>query len=104
MPALVCSAQNCIFNDAMYCSKGDIRVGGEDATVCQDTCCASFEERRRDSARSAVGSPSANIDIKCEAENCKYNDNCICNANHVDIAGAVACECGETECVTFDEK
>ncbi|MBQ1959450.1 MAG: DUF1540 domain-containing protein [Firmicutes bacterium] len=45
MPALVCSAQNCVYNNAMYCSKGDIKVGGEAATVCQDTCC----ERRNKS-------------------------------------------------------
>ena len=103
MPALVCSAQNCIFNNAMYCGKGDIKVGGEEAKVCQDTCCTSFEERKRDSAKSSVGSPSTIIEVKCEAENCKYNDDCICRANHVDIAGAAACECGETECVTFDD-
>ena len=103
MPALVCSAQKCIYNNAMYCGKGDIKVGGEDAKVCQDTCCSSFEERRTESAKSSVGSPSADIDIKCEAENCKYNENCACRADHVDIAGAGACECHETECVTFDE-
>lgn len=104
MPALVCSAQNCVYNNAMYCSKGDIKVGGEDAKVCQDTCCASFQERRHESAKSSMGSPSTHIDIKCEATNCKYNDKCVCNAKHVDISGAAACNCDETECVTFDEK
>ena len=104
MPALVCSAQNCVFNNAMYCSKGDIRVGGEDARVCQDTCCESFQERKRESAKNSMGSPSTHIDIKCEAEHCRYNDQCVCNAKHVDISGAAACRCDETECVTFDEK
>lgn len=103
MPALVCSAQNCVYNNAMYCSKGDIKVGGENAQVCQDTCCESFQERRYDSAKSSVGTPKTNIDIKCEAEQCKYNDSCVCHADHVDIAGAAACRCGETECVTFDD-
>lgn len=103
MPALVCSAQNCVYNNAMYCSKGDIKVGGENATVCQDTCCESFQERKRESAKSSMGSPSTRIDIKCEATNCKYNESCVCHAEHVDISGAAACRCGETECVTFDE-
>lgn len=103
MPALVCSAQNCVYNNAMYCSKGDIKVGGQDATVCQDTCCESFQERRRESVKSSIGSPSTNIEIKCEAEHCKYNDSCACHAKHVDISGAAACSCRETECVTFDE-
>ncbi len=104
MPALVCSAQNCVYNNAMYCSKGDIRVGGQDATVCQDTCCESFQERRRENVKSSIGTPTADIDIKCEAWHCRYNDSCDCHANHVDISGAAACSCRETECMTFDEK
>lgn len=104
MPALVCSAQNCVYNNAMYCSKGDIKVDGEDAKVCQDTCCSSFQERRRESAKSSMGSPSAEIGIKCGAVHCKYNDSRDCHANHVDIAGAAADCSEETECVTFDEK
>ena len=104
MPALVCSAQNCVYNKAMYCSKGDIKVGGQDATVCQDTRCDSFQERRMDSMKSSVGTPSTEIDIKCEAVNCKYNDQRICHAKHVDISGAAASTSTETECVTFDEK
>lgn len=104
MPALVCSAQNCVYNNAMYCSRGDIKVGGEDAVVCQDTCCESFQERRREFAKSSAGSPSTRIEIRCEARNCRYNDSCICHAEHVDISGAAACRCDETECVTFDDK
>ena len=77
MPALVCSAQHCVYNNAMYCSKGDILVGGENAKECQDTCCESFQERRQESARSSM---------------------------QVDISGAAACKCEETECVTFDDK
>lgn len=103
MPALVCSAQNCMYNNGMYCSRGDIEVGGQKAKVCQDTCCASFEERKRENARSSMGSPSVNIGIKCEAVNCKYNEKCACHAEHVDISGAAAHCCEETECVTFDE-
>ena len=26
MPELVCSAQSCVYNNAMYCSRGDIDV------------------------------------------------------------------------------
>lgn len=103
MPALVCSAQNCVYNNAMYCSKGDIKVGGENAKVCQETCCESFQERKWDSAKSSMGSPSTQIDIKCEAEHCRYNESCVCHAQHVDISGAAACRCQETECVTFED-
>lgn len=104
MPALVCAAQNCVYNNGMYCSKGDIKVGGENATVCQDTCCESFQERRYESVKSSVGTPSVEIRIKCEAVNCKYNHNRVCHAKHVDISGAAANKSSETECVTFDEE
>ena len=104
MPSLVCSAQNCVYNNAMYCSKGDIKVGGERACKCQETCCASFQERRHDSVKSSTGTPTAHIDIKCEAVKCKYNDNRTCHAKSVDISGAAAHKETETECVTFEEK
>lgn len=101
MPELVCSAQSCVYNNAMYCSRGDIEVGGRNATVCQDTCCESFKERQGTSASNSMGTPSANTDIRCEAEHCQYNQNCCCSADHVDVSGAAACRCEETECTTF---
>lgn len=103
MPALVCSAQNCVYNNAMYCSKDDILIGGEKATVCQDTCCESFEERKRENVRSSMGSPSIDTEIKCEATKCKYNGDCVCHADHVDISGAAAHSRRQTECVTFND-
>lgn len=106
MPALVCSARNCRYNDSMYCCKGDIEVGGENAHICEDTCCESFHERTEDNAKDSCscGTPDRKIDIRCEAENCEYNDRCVCHADHVDISGAGACRCEETECMTFNEK
>ena len=104
MPSLVCSAQNCVYNNAMYCSKEDIKVGGEQARKCQDTCCESFQERRHDSVKSSVGIPSAHTDIRCEATKCKYNGDRACHAKNVDISGAAAHKEVETECVTFEEE
>ena len=104
MPALVCSAQNCVYNNAMYCSKGDIEIAGEEAKVCQDTCCASFLERKHENLKNSMGSPSTQIAIDCEAKNCKYNDHFKCHAEHVDISGAAACRCEQTECVTFTDR
>lgn len=101
MPALVCSAQNCLYNNAMYCSRGNIDVAGEDAKACQETCCASFQERELANMRNAVGTPTTNTEIGCEAKNCKYNEKCRCRAIHVDISGAAASRSDQTECVTF---
>ena len=106
MPGLVCSAQSCVYNDAMYCSRGNIEVGGADAQVCQDTCCESFQGRSGDSAKNTMksGCTCTQSDIRCEATKCIHNQNCVCPAEKVDIAGAAACRCDETECVTFEEK
>lgn len=104
MPGLVCSAQSCVYNNAMYCSRGDIQVGGAQAKVCQDTCCESFRERTGENARNSMGSPSMTAEIRCAAEHCRYNKQCVCHAEHVDIAGAAACRCEETECVTFEDR
>ena len=104
MPSLVCSVQNCVYNNAMYCSKGDIMVGGEQAQKCQETCCESFQERKTDSAKSSMGTPSQQIKVACKAHNCTYNQECECHAEKITIAGAGACNCRETECVTFEQE
>ncbi|MCD7883340.1 MAG: DUF1540 domain-containing protein [Lachnospiraceae bacterium] len=103
MPALVCSAKNCRYNDSMYCCKGEIEVGGKQAQICEETCCESFYERTGDCMKDSCGCGHADrtIGIQCAAVNCEYNDKCVCVADHVDISGAGACCSDETECVTF---
>lgn len=104
MPLLVCAAQKCVYNDGMYCSKGDIKVGGESASTPQETCCASFKERTSEGAKSSMGTPSQHIDVDCEAYRCKYNEDCKCHADKIGITGAAACQCEQTECGTFDKQ
>ena len=101
MPLLTCSAQSCIYNKGMNCSRGDIQVDGTDARRMEDTCCHSFEERKEHGAQNSMGHASAVIDIKCEANTCVYNENCKCTAGKVGIAGASACEAAETECSSY---
>lgn len=83
-----------------------LRLAAADARVCQDTCCESFQGRSGDSAKNTMksGCTCTQSDIRCEATNCMHNQNCVCHAEKVDIAGAAACRCDETECVTFEEK
>lgn len=104
MPALACSAQTCLYNQEEYCSKGDIKVGGEDAKTVTDTCCTSFVERSEDSANNSVGTPSERIDVDCEVCSCVYNDSCKCDAVQIGIAGHAASHQDETACGTFTRK
>ncbi len=103
MPLLVCSAQRCVYNDGMYCSRGDILVGGEKAEISGETCCTSFKKRTEMSGKSSMGTPSQKINVACEACECKYNKNRNCDAGKIDISGTSACKCEQTECSTFQK-
>ena len=101
MPSLVCSAQSCVYNNGMYCSKGDIKVGGDNAETSEETCCTSFRARTSEGAKSSMGTPSQKIEVACEACECMYNKDCVCDADKIGISGASACKCEQTECSTF---
>ncbi len=106
MADLKCSAENCIYNEACLCAKGDIMVGGRRACDCGETCCESFQQKREgaDSFKSSVTHPSPTISIDCEAVKCIYNSNYKCHADHVDISGNQASSSRQTCCATFSER
>lgn len=104
MSQLDCTVDSCLYNKTECCCKGDIMVGGKHADTESDTCCESFSERRGDSYTSAIEHPSKTISIDCEAENCVYNSNYKCSAEHVDIVGNGAVDSDETVCATFMER
>ncbi len=106
MADLKCAVENCSYNKACLCSKGDIMVGGKDACECEGTCCESFipDRETSDSFKSSLSHPYKTISIDCEAVKCIHNSNHKCVAEHVDITGCGACDCRETACATFEEK
>jgi Domain of Unknown Function (DUF1540). len=101
MPALVCAAHTCVYNKEEYCSKGDIKIGGQEATDFHETCCASFEERTGEGSSNSIGTGSLMVDVNCKACNCVYNETEKCCANKIGVAGSSACEANETACGTF---
>ena len=101
MTKLECSVTNCFYNDDKCCCKGDIIIEGRGAHNAGDTCCSSFRERKGDMARNAVSAPKKNIEVDCKACNCVHNKDCKCDAEKIGIAGGGACQCAETECMTF---
>lgn len=106
MADLKCAVENCTYNDQHLCCKGDILVSGRHASASDDTCCDSFAPQREgmDSFKSSVVHPSHTISIDCEAVKCIFNSNYKCQADHVDIKGCGACDCGQTACATFAEE
>ena len=101
MTQLKCSVETCMYNDEHLCAKGDIMIGGHSATAPNETCCESFRERTG-SASNTVGSASRDIQVKCKAENCVFNEEYRCSAKEIGIAGHSACNCAETECASFE--
>lgn len=101
MTQLDCTVSSCMYNKENYCSKGDIMVGGRNASHISETCCESFRDKKDGSASNSTAHPSPTIDVDCEAEKCRYNDNCKCQAGHIGISGSQACTCQETECTSF---
>ncbi len=101
MTTLNCSVKNCMYNEDRLCAKGNITVGGQTAAKPNETRCESFRERTG-SMTNAVGRPSKEIDVRCYASKCDFNEACKCCAARIGIAGSGACSCAETECASFD--
>lgn len=100
MTQLKCSVETCMYNDEHLCAKGDIMVGGQSATTPNETCCESFRERSG-AASNMAASGDRDIQVKCKAEKCIFNEECRCSAKEIGIAGSSACKCAETECASF---
>ena len=103
MAELKCAVENCTYNSDRLCCKGDILVGGKNARKEEDTCCESFRQRKEGQASNSMN-PGRTISIDCQAVKCVDNKDYKCSAEHVDIKGCGACDCGETNCATFKER
>lgn len=105
MPLLSCSAMNCVYNEDSYCNKGDIQVDGTQAQEACETCCSSFKEKTGNCGcvKNSMGNHSGRTEVGCSAEHCQYNEHQSCMAGKVNISGASACDCSQTECSTFEK-
>lgn len=104
MNKVECKVQSCAYNNQDLCSLDKIHVDGPAAKEKTQTCCSSFAEKNN-STTNSVSAQNATEDtgIHCKAENCSYNRNCKCDADHVCVdssANAVSTMSG-TNCATF---
>lgn len=100
MAHLGCVVESCAYNKAEHCCLSSIEIGGNNADEPQATCCDSFAEKSEGFVNESQN-PEIHLDIRCAAEKCVYNNNRICQAHHVDIAGISAGVPMETLCATF---
>ena len=104
MTNLGCSVKTCVHNQNQLCCLKQIEVSGKGALNPDMTCCSSFAKEKGAMANALHTSPDRATGIKCEVENCAYNDHHCCTANAVSINGATASTCGQTECSTFKQR
>ena len=117
--ALSCSATNCVHNVSGLCSANTINVKGSEAHTSNSTMCETFAEKGLKNALANVANMnvvgefkqifnSSSIEmspaIRCEAQNCLYNEDKICKANNVQIDGRSALTSSKTSCETFIEE
>lgn len=116
---LSCNAENCVHNVNGLCSANVIHVIGSGAHSSIDTMCDTFAPKGFINAVTHL--PNMNVAgeikqvfttesiemspiIKCEAINCRYNDNRRCEAHNIQISGPNADSSQGTVCETFKKE
>lgn len=114
MDKLKCNAVNCLYNYNTLCSADAIKVQGEAAMGSDSTFCGTFNSKSLGNYVSSIGNmnyggaakqmfsnTTMEPQVLCDAVNCTYNTNQICNADAVQIQNAVSTTAEQTECQTF---
>jgi len=103
MTRISCEVTKCMYNTDGGCKLHKIEVGTEKAKMSDETMCESYVPENSGATNScSCRSGACDIaNIRCSAENCKYNDDGECEAKAIEIAPCSTGNCGETECNTF---
>ena len=107
MPRLNCSVKNCYYNESKQCCLDKIQVQGQDASFVEGTFCGEFKEKLdATTAKNCYSDkrPERNLQVRCDAKNCLFNDNDKCHAREIDIDGNGAKHRSQTECGSFENK
>lgn len=114
MNKLKCSAVNCLYNYDALCSAETIKVQGEQAMGSGATFCGTFSSKSignyvssitnmnyGGAAKQLFNTAAMEPHVLCDAVNCIYNANQLCNADNVQIQNEVSTTAEQTECQTF---
>lgn len=84
---LSCSANSCVYNTSGSCYAGAIKVDGKQATTTSNTFCSSYVDRAASGINNVANGSNevCTNNIRCEAYNCKYNEEKLCKADEVHI-------------------
>lgn len=115
MEKLKCKAVNCLYNYNTLCGADEIQVQGGHAMGGSLTFCGTFNTRNVGNYVSSIGNmnydgaakqifsdhPAMEPKVLCNAVNCVYNADQICDADAVQIQNEVSSTAEQTECQTF---
>ena len=104
MTKLECTVSSCVHNAEKRCCKSGILVEGAEAKKNCDTCCGSFEENRGNMFKNMFKTPENKLQVECDVMTCIYNDDHLCRAEQITIAGDGARAVALTECASFKER
>ncbi|MFA9381468.1 MAG: DUF1540 domain-containing protein [Acetanaerobacterium sp.] len=107
MPELICQVLTCAHYNSGCCCKQEIHVDGKNAREQGETCCESYYPMTN-SYQNAIecdnSDPKREVGVHCHAQQCYYNQEMLCTADHIDIGGQQADNSTETLCSTFKMK
>ena len=102
MTKILCDVKKCEYNTDGGCKLHKIEVGTQHARMTDETRCESYVPMHGMNNSCSCREGACDIsNIKCSAENCKYNENGECEAKKIEISPCNSGCCGETECNTF---
>ena len=103
MARITCEVHNCDYNDRGGCRLSSVRVDGSGAGTSCETYCGSYTDKTEQGFVSCAASECKceSSAIKCDAEDCRYNEAGNCEADRIRIGPSDACSCDDTECRTF---
>lgn len=101
MPNLSCTVTKCGHNEDKLCVLNSIDVSGGGEK--DNTCCNNFTHEQ--SFKNHACSPTKETHIYCQAKDCKYNDECVCMAEKIEVSPCSSdCQCEDTRCSTFTKR
>lgn len=127
---LSCNARSCTHNNGGMCNASRIKVEGVSSSSSPDTYCSTYEDKiynngfkndfnnNLNAINSSVGmnyvgqitagfksiyDEISSPNIECNAQNCIYNCNNMCESRHVNIQGDGGAEILGTRCATFTD-
>ncbi len=94
---LKCTVSNCMHHKDAHCCLESIWVSKTAPKDAVNAVCSSFVSGQNSSMSAQERVPKNDLDIKCNARNCKYNIENICSSLNVTIALTK----NDAECTNF---